>query len=47
MKHLINFLLGVAAGYLVVEKVMPFWQAKVEAFDLDEIWELWDTEEWM
>lgn len=47
MKVIFDFLLGVLVGYLVVEKVMPFYQAKVESFDLDDVWELWDSEEWM
>lgn len=47
MKYIFDFLLGIAVGYLIVEKVMPYYQAKVEAFDLDDVWERWDSEEWM
>jgi hypothetical protein len=47
MKQLLEFAAYFALGYLVVTKVAPVIQAKVEAMDLDSVWELWDTEEWM
>jgi hypothetical protein len=47
MNKLLEFAAYFALGYLVVTKVAPVIQAKVEAMDLDSVWELWDTEEWM
>lgn len=47
MRTFIAATLGFAAGYWFVTKAMPSIQAKIEAFDLDSVWEVWDTEEWM
>jgi hypothetical protein len=47
MKQLVEFAAWFALGYLVVNKVIPVVQAKVEAMDIDTVWELWDSEEWM
>lgn len=38
---------GFAIGYWTVTKLAPAVQAKFEAMDLDSVWEIWDTEEWM
>lgn len=47
MKQLITLAVGFAVGYWVVTKAAPYVQAKVEAMDLDTVWDVWDTEEWM
>jgi hypothetical protein len=47
MRELLILAAGFAAGYWVVKKAAPVIQAKIEAMDLDAIWEIWDTEEWM
>lgn len=45
--ELAKFVFWFAVGYFAVTKVMPAVQAKIEAMDLDAVWEVWDTEEWM
>lgn len=47
MKKLLEFAAWYSLGYLVVSKAMPAIQAKIEAMDLDSVWEIWDSEEWM
>lgn len=47
MKELLYAVAGFAVGYWTVTKAMPYIQAKIEAMDLDAMWEIWDTEEWM
>jgi hypothetical protein len=47
MKDLLKFAAWFALGYYVTTKALPAIQAKVESMDLDSVWELWDTEEWM
>lgn len=47
MKYLLTLLGGIAIGYWGVTKVKPYYLAKVESFDLDHVWEIWDDEEWM
>lgn len=45
MRHLIRFAFWFAVGYTVTTKALPAVQAKIEAFDLDRVWELYDTED--
>src|SRR5690606_5266636 len=47
MKQLLEFAAYFALGYLIVNKVAPVIQAKVEAMDLDSVWDVWDHEGWM
>jgi hypothetical protein len=47
MKQLVGFAAWCVLGYWVVNKLTPAIQAKVEAMDLDDVWELWNEEEWM
>lgn len=47
MRQLLTVAAGFVVGYWAVTKAMPYVQAKIEAMDLDAIWEIWDTEEWM
>jgi hypothetical protein len=47
MKELATFAFWFAVGYLVTKKGIPYVQAKIEAMDIDSVWELWDAEEWM
>jgi hypothetical protein len=47
VKYLLTLAVGFAVGYWAVTKAMPYYQAKIEAFDLDAVWEVWDEEEWM
>jgi hypothetical protein len=47
MKKLLEFAAWFALGYIVTDKGIPYIQAKIEALDIDSVWELWDTEEWM
>lgn len=47
MKTLITLAVGAVVGYWAVTKAAPYVQAKIEAFDLDTVWDVWDSEEWM
>lgn len=47
MKSLILLAAGFGVGYLAMTKAMPFLQAKFEGYDLDNVWELWDNEDWI
>lgn len=42
MKQLLAFAAGFGVGYIVVAKLAPILQAKVEAFDLDTTWAIYD-----
>lgn len=44
MKELATFAAFFALGYLVVEKLAPTIQAKIEAMDLDNAWDVFDEE---
>lgn len=41
------FVGGFAVGYLTVTKVAPAVQAKVEAMNAGDPWDVWDDEEWL
>jgi hypothetical protein len=45
VKELINFALGLAVGYFAVIRAAPYLQAKLEAMDLDDMWDVY-AEEW-
>lgn len=45
MKQLLSLAFGFTIGYLVVMKAAPSVQAKIEAMDLDEMWDVF-AEEW-
>jgi hypothetical protein len=47
MRDLLYLAAGFAVGYWVVTKAAPAIQARIEALDLDAVWEIWDAEEWM
>lgn len=47
MKQLAAFAAFFFGGYLLATKAMPYVQAKFESLNLDEVWDVWDTEEWM
>jgi hypothetical protein len=47
VKELLKFAFWFGVGYVVTTKVAPAIQARYEAIDLDSVWEIWDTEEWM
>lgn len=47
MKAALVLVAGVAFGFWVTKRAIPYVQARVEAMDLDSVWEIWDTEEWM
>ena len=42
MIHLLKVGLAFLAGYTAVTKAAPYIQAKVEAVDLDRMWEIWN-----
>lgn len=42
MKHLLTFAAFYSLGYLVVTKVAPMVQAKIEAMDLDSAWDVFN-----
>lgn len=43
MKQLFSLAFGFAVGYLATMKVAPILQAKIEALDLDDMWEVFDA----
>lgn len=50
MKQLLAFAAGFGVGYIVVTKLAPILQAKIEAVDLDAAWQayadyLWEGDE--
>lgn len=47
MKYLQALALGLLLGTILRKQVYPIVKAKVEAADLDTVWDIWDTEEWM
>jgi hypothetical protein len=47
VKKLLELAAWFALGYVITNKGIPYMQAKIEAMDLDSVWELWDEEEWM
>lgn len=47
MKELLKFAFWFGVGYVTVTKLAPAVQAKYEALDLDNVWELWSQEGWM
>lgn len=44
MNNYIRFALGFTVGYLLVLRVMPFLVAKAESWDLDNAWDVFNTE---
>lgn len=44
MKNLIRLAGAFAAGYLLTWHVLPFIVAKAEAWDLDDAWDVFNTE---
>jgi hypothetical protein len=47
VNYLLRLLAGFAIGYWAVTRLAPTVQAKIEAYDLDAVWEIWDDEELM
>lgn len=47
MKTTMAVVAGIIFGWWVTKRAIPYVQARVEALDLDAVWEIWDTEEWM
>lgn len=45
MKNLLRLTFWAWVGYTVVLQAAPYVQAKIEAMDLDRMWEIWDEEE--
>lgn len=45
MKQLLSLAFGFTIGYLVVMKAAPALQSKLEAMDLDTMWDVY-AEEW-
>jgi hypothetical protein len=44
MKEIVKFAFWFWVGYTVTTKLGPAVQAKIEAADLDRMWEIWDEE---
>lgn len=42
MTHLIKFAFWFGVGYFAMNKVLPAIQARIEAADLDRMWEVWN-----
>lgn len=42
MKHLLAVAVGFGVGYLVVTKLAPIVQAKIETVDLDTMWQVYE-----
>ncbi len=47
MRELLALAAGLTVGYIVVSKIMPAVQARLESVDLDSAWELWNSEGWI
>lgn len=47
MKHVLAVVAGTLFGWWLVKRAIPYMKARVEAMDLDSVWEVWDAEEWM
>jgi hypothetical protein len=42
MRQLLAFAAGFTVGYVIFNKLAPIVQAKIEAVDLDRMWEIWN-----
>lgn len=42
MRKLISFAAGYTFGYLLVTKLAPIVQAKIQSADLDSLWDVYD-----
>lgn len=45
MKNLMQFAFWFAVGYYAMTKAAPAIKAKVEAMDIDEVWEIFNEDE--
>lgn len=47
MKYALALVSGFAVGVVILSKAYPAIRAKLDALDLDDVWEIWDDEELM